>query len=182
MIDPRYRKLTCYNYGEPDHFVGICDKPKIYFICSVPGHYMNACPNWKKEQSMAAYFGSAGHGLGFYHVELPEVESTRWLNITNCGVVVIRRGEISMQELEKELTNIFCKDWPWQIRELTPCRFLVKFPPHRRVSDIKTLPSFNLRKEGVQVEVMEWVGELEHFSQLREVWIQLEGIPLRWCD
>jgi hypothetical protein len=65
---------------------------------------------------------------------------------------------------------------------LTPCRFLVKFPPHRRVSDIKTLPSFNLRKEGVQVEVMEWDGEVEHFSQLREVWIQLEGIPLRWCD
>jgi hypothetical protein len=29
-------------------------------------------------------------------------------------------------------------------------------------TDIKTLPSFNLRKEGVKVEVMEWVGELEH--------------------
>jgi hypothetical protein len=96
---------------------------------------------------MAAYFGSARHGLGFSHFELPKVESTRWLNITNYGVVVIRRGEISMQELEKKLTDIFCKDCPWQIRELTPCRFLVRFPPHRRVSDIKTLPSFNLRKE-----------------------------------
>jgi hypothetical protein len=41
------------------------------------------------------------------------VESTRWLNIKNCGVVVIRKGEISLQELEKELSKIFCKDWPW---------------------------------------------------------------------
>jgi hypothetical protein len=62
--------------------------------------------------------------------------------------------------------------------------------PHRRVSDIKNLPSFNLRKEGVQVGVVEWVGDLDHFSELKEVWIVLKGIPpngvlgkflLRWC-
>jgi hypothetical protein len=45
----------------------------------------------------------------------------------------------------------------------------VRFPPHRRVANIKALPSFNLRKEGVQVEVVEWVGELDHLSELREV-------------
>jgi hypothetical protein len=41
-----------------------------------------------------------------------------------------------------------------------------------------SLPSFNLRKEGVQVEVVEWVGDLDHFSELKEVRIQLEGVPL----
>jgi hypothetical protein len=41
------------------------------------------------------------------------------------------------------------------VRELTPARFLVRFSPHRRVTDIMNLPSFNLRKEGVQVEVVE---------------------------
>jgi hypothetical protein len=45
----------------------------------------------------------------------------------------------------------------------------VRFPPHKKVSDIKSLPSFNLMKGGVQVEVVEWVGELDHFSELREV-------------
>jgi hypothetical protein len=143
---------------------------------------MNDCPLWKKDQPVATYIGSAGSGLGFYHVELPQVESTRWLNIKNCGVVVIKKAEISLQELEEELSEIFCKDWPWQIRELTPVRCLVRFPPHRRVSDIKSLPSFNLRKEGVQVGVMEWIGELDHFSELRETWIQLEGIPPMWYD
>jgi hypothetical protein len=150
-IDLRYRHLTCYNCGEPDHFVGICTKPKICFICATPGHYMTACKVWKRTPLVATYIGSAGKGLGFYHIDLPEVETTRWLNLTNCGVVKIVKGEISLVKLEKELLAIFCRNWPWQIRELTPCRFLVRFPPHKMVADIKSLPSFNLRKEGVQV-------------------------------
>jgi hypothetical protein len=167
-IDPRYRSMTCYNCGEPDHFVGNCSKPKVYFMCAIPGHYMTKCPKWKKAQPTTSYFGSAGKGLGFYHIDLPEMETTRWLNISNCGVVLIKKGTITMTELEKELSNIFCKEWPWQMRELTPNKFLVRFPPHRRVEDIKNLPSFNLRKEGVQVEVMEWIGDLDHFGQLTE--------------
>jgi hypothetical protein len=92
-------------------------------------------------------------------------------------VVTIKKGDITMLELEKELSDILCKEWPWQVRELTSSKFLVQFPPHRRVVDIKSLPSFNLRKEGVQVEVVEWIGELDHFSELTEIWIRLEGIP-----
>jgi hypothetical protein len=126
MIDPRYRELTCYNFGESGHFMGICEKPKVCFICAISGHYMDACPNWK-ELPIATYMWSVGTGLGFYHIELPEVQTTRWLNINNCGVVVIKRGSISLVELEKELSKIFCRDWPWQIRELTLARFLVRY-------------------------------------------------------
>jgi hypothetical protein len=87
---------------------------------------MDACPNWK-ELPIATYMWSVGTDLGFYHIKLPEVQTTRWLNINNCGVVVIKRGSISLVELEKELSKIFCRDWPWQIRELTLARFLVRY-------------------------------------------------------
>lgn len=58
---------------------------------------------------------------------------------------------------------------------------MVRFPPNKRVADIKNYPSFNLRKEGVQVEVLEWVGDLKPYAVLQDVWVQMKGIPPRWC-
>jgi hypothetical protein len=81
---------------------------------------------------LASYVGSASRGLGFYHIDLQEAETTTWLNLTNFGVVKIIRRDISLAELEKELSAIFCKEWSWQIKELTPCIFLVRFPPHKK--------------------------------------------------
>jgi hypothetical protein len=53
-----------------------------------------------------------------------------------------------MSELEKEMSDIFCKEWPWQIRELTPAKFLMRFPPHRRVEDIKKYAIVQPEKRG----------------------------------
>lgn len=161
--------------------MGNCARPKICFICGIAGHHMNACPAWKRDHPIAAYVGSASQGLGFYHLEVPDNESTQWLNLTHCGVVRVKTGLISLAKLETELSEIYSKDWPWQIRELEKGNFLVRFPPNKRVANIKNYPSFNLRKEGVQVEVLEWIGDMQPYSELQEVWVQMKGIPPRWC-
>lgn len=56
--------------------------------------------------------GRASLGLGFYHLEIPDVKSTKWLNLTNCGVVRVKTGSITLAELECELSEIYSKEWP----------------------------------------------------------------------
>jgi len=58
------------------------------------------------------YLRNKGHKIEFYHLEVPNVESTQWLNLTNCGVVTVKTGQISLAELEVELSEIYSKDWP----------------------------------------------------------------------
>jgi hypothetical protein len=65
------------------------------FICAISGHYMNECPKWKT-QLVASYMGSVGSIIGFYHIDFLEIETTRWLNISNSGIVVIKKGKISL--------------------------------------------------------------------------------------
>lgn len=89
------------------------------------GHHMNVCHVWKADHPVAAYVGSANQGLGFYHLEIPIVESTQWLNLNNCGVVRVKSGHVSLAELEVELSEIYCKEWSWQIKELEARKFLV---------------------------------------------------------
>jgi hypothetical protein len=44
---------------------------------------------------MPKYVGSAATGLGFYHIEIPEVVVNLVASTKNCGVVLVGGGEIS---------------------------------------------------------------------------------------
>jgi hypothetical protein len=45
------------------------------------------------------------------------------------------------------------------------------------VADIKNYPSFNMMKDGVQVEVLEWLEDIEAYDELQVTWIQMKSIP-----
>lgn len=50
--------------------------------------------------------------MGFYHIEVEERENIRWLNLRNCGVVIVKKGSLTIVELKSNLAGIFGKDWP----------------------------------------------------------------------
>jgi hypothetical protein len=58
---------------------------------------------------MATYFGSAAPGLGFFHIAVPDASETAWLNFSNCGIINVRSGSISLVALEAKLSEFFCK-------------------------------------------------------------------------
>lgn len=47
--------------------------------------------------------------------------------------------------------------------------------------DLIEFPAFDLPMNGVSVKICEWEGMLDEFGTLTEAWVQIEGIPPKWC-
>lgn len=180
ILDPKFKTVTCYNCGELGHYVGLCTRIKRCFICSKTGHHMDNCLMWYSLLPTAQYWGSTNPGLGFFHVEVEGPEAVQWLNMDNVGVVVVKEGEISAEELEKCFNDMWKANWFWQIRQIGPKKFLVRFPPSKRIKDLVEYPSINLKKDGVVMYFVNWEGEAEPFEEFQEIWVKIFGIPAKW--
>lgn len=99
------------------------------------------------------YYGSANTGLGFYHIDV-EPRGNRfkhWVGMENFGVFAIEEGIIDEAGILSNLKMLFDKGWNWQLRKTEENKFIVRFPPHKKVENLiigkKSL--FNLDQEGV---------------------------------
>ncbi|KAE8782546.1 hypothetical protein D1007_44216 [Hordeum vulgare] len=180
-VDPRYKDMVCFYCSWPGHYVGNCIEPKNCFNCSGTHNVNNSIAS-ARLQPTTEYFGSAVIRLGFYHIDIPVAAKSNWLNYKNCAILKVLKGEVSASDLITQLNGIFCKgkEGPWQIRELEEKKFLLRFPPWKKVEDLIEFPAVDLPIDGVSVKISEWAGVLDPFGELTEVWIQVEGIPPRW--
>ncbi|TVU25198.1 hypothetical protein EJB05_27686, partial [Eragrostis curvula] len=179
-------KIVCYNCSESGHYSSKCSKPKLCFICRGKDHAVDGCPEWKKQQKMAKLYGSANKGLGFIHIDVEERPDrvNHWCNFDNCGVLTIEEGDISQEEIERNLKNIFDKEWVWNVRPIGDYSFLIRFPPDKKVEAIVFggTTYFYLDKEGVMVSLKAWSGDIEPVEELVDAWVQVKGVPPKWCD
>jgi hypothetical protein len=68
------------------------------------------------------------------------------------------------------------------MRRLDEKRFLVRFPPGKKIKDLVSFPSINLKKKGVSVSFMDWNGDIPAYSEMEEVWIRVEGVPPKYLS
>ncbi|XBI06977.1 uncharacterized protein [Aegilops tauschii subsp. strangulata] len=179
-VDPKFIGAICYNCGLPGHFVGMCFLPRNCFIYKTPGHHMDVCPTWYKPYLVAHYWGSANTGLGFFHVEAGDVSDSNWLNFGNVGLVVVKEGNITGDELGQCFTQMWKTNWPWQIRPYDKNKFLMRFPPNKRIAELAEYPSMNLKRKKATISFMKWGGQMPEYDSLTETWI--EGLPPKWIS
>jgi hypothetical protein len=107
-----YADTICEGCGEPGHLKAACSKGACSFICKASNHAVDDCPVLKRPHQIGRYIGSSANGLGFYHIEAPEVSVNPISSTRNCGVVTIDDGEISREDLAREFSNIYKTNWP----------------------------------------------------------------------
>jgi hypothetical protein len=148
VLDPKFKDVICFNYGEPGHYVGLCTRLKRCFMCGRTGHHMDTCSLWYQPMPTAQYWGSANPGLGFFHIDVEGPAGVQWLNMDNVGIVVVNEGSITESELEQNFCEMWKVNWFWQIRQIVTGRFLVRFPPSKKIKELVDYPSINLKKKG----------------------------------
>lgn len=127
--------------------------------------------------------GSAATGLGFFQVEVLDINDQHLGAGKNVGIVYVEAGQVIKEELAHNFSLIYKTNWPWHIRKLDSWTYLVKFPPHISVAQVAGYPNFGLPEmEGVTVNVEEWKGDLEHHAELHTVWLQLTGVAPKWAE
>ncbi|KAE8821093.1 hypothetical protein D1007_00944 [Hordeum vulgare] len=108
----------------------------------------------------ARFVGSDAPGLGFYHVDAPDVNSQHQGNLKNVGIVLIE-GDVSKQELADEFAEIYKTNWSWPINALDEWTFL---------------------KENVSVKVEVWKSNIETEDVLEEICIKIKKLNPKWRE
>lgn len=178
-----YADVICYSCGEPGHHKTQCQQAPACFICKMVNHKVEECSVRKKPRNTTKFMGSVATGLGFFQIEVPDVNDQHLGTGKNVGIVYIEAGQVTKEELAHNFSLIYKTNWPWQVRKLDNWTYLVKFPPHIPVAQVAGYPNFGLPEmEGVIVNVEEWKGELEHLAELQTVWLQLTGVAPKWAE
>jgi hypothetical protein len=91
----------------------------------------------------------------------------------------MEEGEACMEEIVDSLQKFMDSMWLWQLKKIGEGKYLVRFPPHKKISKtvIYDTTYFKLRKDGVLVSLKAWTGDIGPYDVLEEVWIQVSGIP-----
>lgn len=178
--------VVCFNCGDVGHYSTAYNRARCCFICRQEGHVVDKCPEWKKSQTVAQFYGSACKGLGFYHIDVePRGGRFRhWKGLENFGVLTIEQGDIEEAKIYDHLKNLFDDKWEWKLRQEDEYTYIIRFPPQKRVEDLVVGQAtlFYLRGTDVLASLKPWTGDVEPIGQLEEVWVQVKGIPPKWAD
>lgn len=101
-------------------------------------HSSKNCAEWKKPMKAAEYLGSASQGLGFFLVDTTNRPGrlNHWNNFDNCAVFTVEEGDVSEGEIIENFKTMFDDKWAWHLNPIDEYRYLVRFPPHKKLAEI----------------------------------------------
>lgn len=161
----KFPQVISFKCGETGHFSNACNKPKVCFICHSKEHIAEGCPEWKKPQLAARFYGSANKAWDSTILMWLQglVDSNTGQVLITLGVFTVEEGELCEEEIVMTLKNQIDKEWNWKLMRMDEFRYLVKFPPHIKVESkvLGKATFFYLKNDEVMASLRVWNGDIE---------------------
>ena len=120
------KKLSCFRYGEPGHFLVQCTA-ELCDLCRKPKHTAAECPLMLGPKPSVQIYGVCCSELMFF--ESPSVEPSAPVVETSFpGVVKVVHGPLTEAQITQQLRELAPGNFQWSLLKLTDNSFKVDFP------------------------------------------------------
>ena len=118
--------VRCLRCTKKGHVAARCNSEIYCVICNSHDHVNHRCLVLKQPRPVAHAVGYAVHGLGFYHIPRPPLSRTK--KESKTAVISVEGGEISKEEVQRQLERLFPDKWVWELKDHEENTFLAKIP------------------------------------------------------
>ncbi|XP_044324951.1 uncharacterized protein [Triticum aestivum] len=163
----------CFNCGVGGHSQVNCVNPQCYYLCKDPGHPALLCPDRPVVSELMMY-GHGIEGLGFFHLEVPDVPPS---SPSLQAVVTVVDGVASPEMIEAELNHLYRRQWDWVVTPTAGHIFTVVFPDSVSFGYTTRSGRITLALNQLVVDISEPILDAQAVAVLDTAWILVSGLP-----
>ncbi|CAN6231827.1 unnamed protein product [Urochloa humidicola] len=162
----------CARCSKKGHAASKCTTELYCVICDGHDHVNHKCPLLKMPRAVAHAVGYAVHGLGFYHIQRPALSRAK--KETKMALITVEGGNLSKEQVQKQMQRLFPGKWKWEIEEHKENAFITKFPSKAKLQRSIAFGGANVWEDGapsgIRLKFDLWFEKKEGYL-LPKVWI-----------
>ncbi|KAE8789497.1 hypothetical protein D1007_36297 [Hordeum vulgare] len=166
--------VTCFNYGEDEHYQVGCPNPPLRYLCKRPVRPTLLCPDQSLEGELMLY-GHGITGMAFFHVEVEDIEAAT--PPLTALISILGDKTTSPATITDELRHLFRPDWDWAVTPISDREFTTVFPDPISLRYATHSAGLTLALNKINVSISIPTVDPLAAVVLETVWLQIRGLP-----
>jgi hypothetical protein len=121
-------------------------------------------------------YGFGFPGQGFFSLKLPGI-SKQPKKDDHVGLIRVKKGEATVERIEKELRNLIDDKWLWKVKQVADNEYVAMFPNKQILEALSRSNGVELALYNISATLTPTKINMAVSSVLQEGWVQLFYVP-----
>lgn len=178
---PKNTKGYCHRCYGKGHVMSDCSAKLLCEVCGTDTHIKLKCPVFNAPKVYAVPAGFGINKGGFFHIP----SNKKLIKTKQDGRIAkinVSQGEISRENVIRELDRLFPEAAPWKVDQVTASSFSTIFPSAAELQRMVEWGPVHAKSQKAVLEIMaSGTSEGRVKARLTDVWVQFDGLPSQLC-